>query len=355
MDISTIKGIIKECIKLIYICPQYRAIIKSLRDKTGSRVVLFGTPAHGNLGDQAIAISELDFLNSISNGRDVIEIPMPLFKTHQKLLRDCIRSDDTIIISGGGWMGNLWIHNEFTIREIVTDYLKNRVIIFPQTLYYTDDEEGRETAKKSKEIFVGHNNLILTVRDAQSFEYAKNNLGFTENTNLFFCPDMVVYGTLANVENNLSDRKKALLCLRRDIEKISDTESVKKILEDAGYAIKETTTVLKKLIPMNKREEIVKNKIKEFGDASLVVTDRLHAMLFSLLAGTPCLAHDNATGKVFGVGKYLKSNGMPVCLIDKLEISLIEDIDTNKRTFYLTDELNGYFRQLGEMVNLKEI
>ena len=355
MVTSTIKNVIKEYIKLFYICPQYRQILKNLKNSEDSKIVLFGTPAHGNLGDQAIAISELDFLNDISGIRQVIEIPMPLYKTHRKVLHKYIVSNDTIIISGGGWMGNLWLHNEITIREIVSDYKNNRVIIFPQTLYYTNNEDGRRTAIDTKDIFEKHSDLILAVRDLQSFEYARTHLGFTKKDKLIFCPDMVVYGTLATTENSFWGKKTVLLCLRNDIEKASDASQIKEIFEEAGYSIKETTTVLKKLVPINKREQIVKDKIKEFAEASIVVTDRLHAMIFSLLAGTPCFALDNVTGKVFGVGMYLRSNGLPVCLIEKLDVSMLKNVNFNKKNYYLTDELKKHFRKLGEIVNLKEI
>lgn len=354
MVISTTKSVIKESIKLLYTCPKYRDILNRLKKYRDSKIVLFGTPAHGNLGDQAIAISELKYLHDISENREVIEIPMPLYKTHRRLIRKYIGANDTIIISGGGWMGNLWIHNEITIREIVTDYINNRVIIFPQTLYYTDDEAGQKTAIETKSIFDKHNDLILSVRDSQSYEYAQLTLGFAEKHKLLFCPDMVVYGTLANEECSISKRKNALLCLRSDIEKANDTDYVRKILKNTGYDIRETTTVVNQLIPFSKREQIVKDKIREFGDASIVVTDRLHAMIFSLLSGTPCFAFDNATGKVFGVGEYLKESGMPVYLIDRMDASMIENVDFQKRKYYLTDELRRYFQQLGELVNSKE-
>lgn len=353
MAILTTKNAIKEYIKLLYTCPQYKKILDGLRKSRNSKIVLFGTPAHGNLGDQAIAISELAYLHDISNGREVIEIPMPLYKTHRWLLHKYIGNNDTIIISGGGWMGNLWIHNEITIREIVTDYKDNRIIIFPQTLYYTNDEAGRRTAIETKNIFEKHNDLILAVRDSNSFEYAKINLGFTKKDKLLFCPDMAIYGTLASVETLLTDKKVALLCLRNDIEKASNTSYVRKTLEDAGYEIIETTTVLKKLIPICKREQVVKDKIKEFAEASIVVTDRLHAMIFALLSGTPCFAFDNATGKVFGVGQYLKNSGLPVYLIDRIEVPMLENVDTKKGEYYLADELKGYFQRLGEVINLK--
>ena len=354
MAILTIKEKIKEYIKLIYICPEYKKILNNLEQDKEAKIILIGTPAHGNLGDQAIAISELDFLRKISDGRKTIEIPMPLYKVYRKFLQKHIGCNDTIIISGGGWMGNLWMHNEITIREIISDYINNKIIIFPQTLYYTNDADGRETADDTKRIFEKHTKLLLTVRDLHSFEFAKSNLGLPGNGKLLFCPDMALFGTLSySTTASLTNKKKALLCFRNDIEKVCSSGFVRDTLKKAGFEIKETTTVLDKLVPLRKRKQIVKEKIKEFGEASIVVTDRLHAMIFSLLAGTPCFAFNNATGKVFGVGQYLERSGMPVYLIDKMEMQMLEHIEIKKTNYNLPAELRGHFLNLADRINQK--
>lgn len=351
MDIMTIKSRIKEIIKLKYIYPEYHKIFKSLKNNYDSRIILFGTPAHGNLGDQAIAISELDFLQKISKNREIIEIPMPLFKTYRHTIKRYLTQKDTIIISGGGWMGNLWIHNEITIRQIIKDYPKNRVVIFPQTVYYTNDEAGKNTIIETRNVFCKHKDLILSVRDEKSYKCAEKELRMKPNQNLVFCPDMVVYGTLAKKNTVSQNNKVALLCLRKDVEKNSNTDHVMKVLADGGYSIKETTTVLNHLIPLETRLDKVEAKLSEFQSASIVVTDRLHAMLFAALTGTPCFAFDNATGKVFGVGKYLIENGFSIKLVHYLDASDLENLDLTKREYRLSKELNEYYMRLADIVN----
>lgn len=351
----TIKSKIKEFIKLIYICPNYRVILKRLKNNQSTKIVLFGTPAHGNLGDQAIAISELDYLQRIATERDIVEIPMPLFNTNRNRIKKYINPQDTIIISGGGWMGNLWIHNEITIRQIIMDYPDNRIIIFPQTLYYTNDEYGRKTAAATKNIFSNHKDLFLSVRDARSYECAEKELGLNAEKNLFFCPDMVVYGTLAQRIVHSPEKRTVLMCIRKDVEKISNTDNVRQVLLEAGYSIKETTTVLNHLIPLKKRFSAVREKLVEFQIASIVVTDRLHAMLFAIMAGTPCIAFDNVTGKVFGVGEYLAKCGLSIMLVDHLDLSDLENVKLKKRNYRLPDKLKQYYSRLATIVNNKEV
>lgn len=355
MGILDIKGTIKEYGKLICICPTYYKILSSLRKNKDSRIILIGTPAHGNLGDQAIAISEIDFLKKIADDRLVIEIPMPLYKSHRSTVKKYIHEQDIIIISGGGWMGNLWIHNEYTIRDIISDFINNKIIIFPQTLFYSNDDVGRKTLIETKKLFGMHEKLILTVRDEKSFECAKYGLKMKSGKNLFFCPDMVAYGTLSKELLVEPKQKIALTCLRNDIEKVLDNNDINDVLERHGYIVRTTTTVLNRLVPINQRRRIVENKIVEFQEASIVITDRLHAMLFAVLSGTPCIALNNVTGKVFGVGTYLKSNGASLEMVEMVDDQILGDFHLKKKQYKLCDELKSYFVQLGRLVNDEEM
>ncbi len=49
------------------------------------------------------------------------------------------------------------------------------------------------------------------------------------------------------------------------------------------------------------REFETERKFDEFRRARLVITDRLHGMIFAAITGTPCIALNNSSGKVEGV------------------------------------------------------
>lgn len=68
---------------------------------------------------------------------------MPMYHTQKEIIKNTVTPEDLVVISGGGWMGNLWIHNECVIREIVQNYPNNKIIILPQTVYYTCDNSNR--------------------------------------------------------------------------------------------------------------------------------------------------------------------------------------------------------------------
>ena len=54
-------------------------------------------------------------------------------------------------------------------------------------------------------------------------------------------------------------------------------------------------------VPAEVREFEVERKFDEFRRARLVITDRLHGMIFAAITGTPCIALNNSSGKVEGV------------------------------------------------------
>lgn len=48
------------------------------------------------------------------------------------------------------------------------------------------------------------------------------------------------------------------------------------------------------------------NKLSEYSKAKVVVTDRLHGMIFSAIVGTPCVCIDNVSHKVKNCYSWLK-------------------------------------------------
>lgn len=207
-------------------------------------------------------------------------------------------------------MGNLWLHNEITIRNIIKNYNNNKIIIFPQTIFYTDDEKGRKECKITSQYISNHKNLIICLREKRSYNFAKNNYKFQGNSKPVLCPDIVLFGSCEYAKKYPAKANKINICLRKDCEKVTDTreEMIEKILEYGE--IKEITTVVPRLIPLKNRTKELEKIWKEFSEGSITITDRLHGMLFSVLNQTPCIVLNNKTGKVFGVLEWIKSSNM---------------------------------------------
>lgn len=354
MGISTIKKAkehIKESIKLLYILPEYKLILEQYRKCKKRKIILIGSPAHGNLGDHAIAVSEINFIQDYKKDEVLFEIPTPLYKTHRQYLKQHIKSNDLVIISGGGWMGNLWVHNEIMIRNIIEDYSMNQIIIFPQTLYYTEDTDGKNVARETRDVLKNHKNLYLTVRDANSYYVAQQLFGINDK-HLLFCPDMVLYGTLASKNITKEKKKIALICMREDIEKAVNVIGIESITEVLGFCPVETTTVYTHLIKIKDRQRLLEKLITKYSEAEFMITDRLHAMIFSLLAGIPCYVFNNCTGKVFGVASYLSDADMPVKMFKNADEIKLEMLNLTGKQYKLNDELKEKFNQVGCLLSM---
>ena len=71
-------------------------------------------------------------------------------------------------------------------------------------------------------------------------------------------------------------------------------------LEARGLSVRKISTVVEEpsYIGAKNRDAILETKWAEFRSAEVVVTDRLHGMIFSAITGTPCVALDNVSRKV---------------------------------------------------------
>ena len=249
-------------------------------------------------------------------------------------------------------MGNLWLHNENVIREIIEEYQNNKVVILPQTVYYTFDEFGIEECKTTKEIFKKHNDLHIFVREKQSYDFIKQNFDLVGKSNVYLAPDMVLYGKGVETPKKCDiDKKNINICLRKDCE--SKQENVTEFLSEIKqkYNIKEINTIVKSPVPLKQRRKKLKEMWTNFANSKVTITDRLHAMLFSVLNGTPCIVLDNKTGKVFGVAEWLDDTN----LIDKAAslnevFEKIEKTSVWKHQSYDRKKLLNQFENMAEVI-----
>lgn len=277
--------------------------IKEKHIKYGKCIIFIATPSHGNLGDHAIVYSQYKMFESLGMSDKIVEIKSEDYSLFSDYIYSQVRSNDIIVIDGGGNMGTLWIHEEHKMRDIVNRFKNNKIIIFPETVFYSEDDFGKSEFEKSKLIYCNHNNLHICVRDKRSYELIKNEY---KPANIKYVPDIVLYLNELEFENN---REGAILCIREDKEKVTDDKlkiRIEKQLMLRGLDVKYSSTVINQYITKRDREKELYKKWKEFASAEIVITDRLHGMIFSAITGTPCIALNNSNGKVQGVYEWIK-------------------------------------------------
>ncbi len=268
-----------------------------------NKIYLFGTPVHGNLGDQAILLGEEKFLKDNFKNKKVIEVESIVVSKCYKLLK-ILAGKSTILIHGGGFLGSLWINEEEMFRKVLKTFTDNKIIVFPQTVYFSEDEEGRRIFEESKKIYKSHKDLYICCREKYSFDFMKKNM---PDVNVLLIPDMVLY---LDRLNDVFDRNNVLFCVRKDKEKVNyDFESLKDMLENKyNFNIDYTDTVIKNNIyTLKNRNNEVNKKINQFRKYKLVITDRLHGMVLAFLSNTPCLVFQNKSYKVKGVYEWINN------------------------------------------------
>lgn len=285
-------------------------IRKFQKDVPGGVFLVF-TPEHANLGDHAIALAETRLLQK--NNIPFLEITgAQLFKLAQYGFLDMLNGFP-IFINGGGNLGTLWPDIEEMIRLIIEKNPASPITIFPSTIHYENDEGGKGSFDLSKEIYNGHNDLTIYAREQISFDVMKG-----EYDDVRLMPDMV----LSLDERRTGERKGCILCLRDDVERtlsISQREQVKYQAELLfGVEVKEVSTVRDKNIAVSDREIALQQIFDELGGAELVITDRLHGMIFCAITGTKCVVLDSKSPKLRGCYRWI-CNLPYIIFADKVE------------------------------------
>jgi len=296
--------------KLIYLLSYIKHATKTtfrflFHGKKNKRIVLLATPTHGNLGDQAIVFAEKKMLASICPDYSVIEVENGAYRKCKGLVQRFVKETDIIVIDGGGNLGTIWPVEDDKITDIISTFRQNKIVIFPQTAFYDASDASNERIEKNRAAYAHAKDLTVLLRDMPSFDLFTSN--FSE-VDAALCPDIV----LSLEARRAFERNGILLCLRSDREKVISEGDVKRLeacLHEQGLQISYTDTVLKKSVRNHNRRRELRKKWSEFSRARLVVTDRLHAMIFAYITGTPCIAINNSSKKVEGSFHFIKDCG----------------------------------------------
>lgn len=315
------------------------------------KIVLFGSPEHCNMGDHAISIAEMQFLRDNFGNYHIVELSSGTFNRYTEIIRNFIKRKDILIVTGGGFLGNLWIKEELWVRRLIQMFPSNKIIIFPQTVYFTNDIAGEREKQKSVEIFSNHKKLIFFLRDQKSYHLVKSE--YKKLKFIGLAPDFVTY---LNLSAPHYTREEILLCLRDDKERVFDIKDVLvEYLEEKNLKYKFISTIAAGDYCNICDRDIKFREITDiFKKGRLVITDRLHAMLFAAITGTPCFALDNISGKVSGVYKwidylpYIFFIESPDQLKKELDHYLSSNADTNFD--YDNQNLQTYFQVIKKYI-----
>ncbi|QJX64179.1 polysaccharide pyruvyl transferase [Niallia circulans] len=300
-----------------------RIACNRLKNSEKPNILLVGTPEHGNLGDQAITFAERKFLNDNFEDFNIVELQFSEVKYCKERLKNILKKRDIIMLHGGGNLGIEYPAEEELRRDIINNFKNQKIILFPQTIYFEDSDNGEIELEKTREIYSSHNDLTLIAREKKSYSIMKNTF---KNNRVILTPDIVMYLNQSNVDAN---RKDVLFCFRNDVESILDENFKKQIIAllSSTHNVIISDTVVNYSIKKNKRDKELKRIWSAFNNSKLVITDRLHGMVFAAITSTPCIVFSNYNHKVKGTYNWLK------------HLSYIKFVENRGEVFQHIDEL----------------
>ena len=278
----------------------------SLKGKRKCLVLLAAD--YGNLGDVAIAYSQARYLSAHFPGYEIVYLPYRKTFSHLRSLKKVCNHDDIITLTGGGFMGDLYMGAEILRQLIFTVFKNYKIISFPQTAFFTQTVSGQFFLKQAIRIYSQCPNLELWARDKISYNLLKNAF---INNKVSFTPDIVM--TL-DCYDDTTIRKGITLCLRNDNEKKPETDIiVDKLIDkitnrgiDISYHDTHLGSVCLDIIQGHRELDKI---LYHFKSSELVITDRLHGMIFAFITGTPAIVLVNNYYKLSECYKWIKDCG----------------------------------------------
>lgn len=282
----------------------------------GARVALLDFPNHNNVGDNAIWLGELAYLER--RGAEIAYVC-----DLSSFCADALRArldDGIILLHGGGSFGSLWPRHQAFRERVVSDFPQHRIVQLPQTVDFTNEP----SLERARRVFGAHRDFVALVRDHDSLGVATGRLGLRAVA----CPDMAfALGALAR----RPPAKDILWLARTDHEAASPrpapngggVEVVDWLRGEPGrpwshgwaavtVRSRRAMATLMERQPSLRRgltpflgvafEQLAERRLRRglriLSRGRVVVTDRLHGHVLSLLLGIPHVLLDNRFGKV---------------------------------------------------------
>lgn len=287
-----------------------------------AKCTLVGTPSYGNLGDQLIAVAEMEFLRSIYGNESVFEVSENDVRYRFRRVKKYIKKDMTVYLQGGGNISDIWTDQEKLRKKIIKSF-DNKMIVFPQTVFFSNNICEHKILNKYKDT------VTVCAREKYTYELLKKN-----KIKTYLCPDMAFYlKKCYEHEFENQERYGIGVCIRNDFEKsyINAEEQIFNFLKDKNYEYEAFTTVIDEYITKAERKKKIDIILKYISGKELIITDRLHAMIMAYLTNTPCISLANQNKKVEGTYEWIK----------------------NVENIYFTKNLNDGLEHINQLISQK--
>jgi exopolysaccharide biosynthesis predicted pyruvyltransferase EpsI len=272
-------------------------------------VALLDYPNHVNIGDAAIWAGELAALRALGVRVGYTCDQRSYASGH---LRAALGPRSVILLHGGGNFGDLYPRHQRLRERVLADFPDRRTVQLPQSVAHA----GPETAARLRALAAGHRDLHVLARDRPSQAWFAEQAGIEAA----LCPDSalalgaltpsvprsgVLWLARTDPEAVASDVEPPAGVRRGDWPHASRAWDARRLASRLASAATSAAPGPGRLLwPAATRmfprlaAERLRTGAAFVGAARVVVTDRLHAHILSLLCGVPSVLCDNSTGKV---------------------------------------------------------
>ena len=295
-----------------------RDVVEALRAKTlavlGGLVprhascALLGFPDYGNVGDSAIWLGEAAALRAL-DARVAYACDA---RTYSAAALRARLPAGVILLTGGGNLGDLWERHQRFREQVIEAFPHLPVVQLPQTIHF----RSPANLDRARRVFRAHPDFTLLARDRRSLEVAERELG----VRTALCPDMAL--ALGRLDRPRRARAGVVALARSDVESAADLRRAigdrvwcTDWIDDVDTLATRATERLRTLARRHPRgfgalhravwlgyPRIAPDRGRRGGrilsGGRVVITDRLHGHILSLMLGIPHVVLDNSYGKV---------------------------------------------------------
>ena len=262
-------------------------------------------PEYGNVGDQAIAYATEKYIIDYFPEYCLVKVTEENTYKHMKTIQRVCAANDIIFLQGGGNMGSLYPQIERLRRFCIKCFPNNKIVSMPTTATYRDDKFGKREFKESLKVYNAHKKLILLAREKYTYDFLKENY---INARCLLVPDIVFY-LMNKIEITESERNCIMLCIRKEMESVLSeklrNDIIKEVLDrfPDGFIY---DTEIKRTVDSDIRDFEVLSMINQFKRTKMVITDRMHGMIFAAITRTPCIVLRSLDKKIAGTYQWIK-------------------------------------------------
>jgi pyruvyl transferase EpsO len=284
---------------------------RTLAEQLGGaeRVAMLDFPHHDNVGDSAIWWGEILSLRRL--GITVLHASdLPHY--HADIV-ERLPCDVPLLLHGGGNLGDLWPQYQEFREHIATAFPSRRFIQLPQSIHFTSLAREEQAAR----VMGAHANFTVLTRDRVSHAIARERMGL----NAVLCPD-AAFGI---EPEHVTPRKRPAAAVfrlwRTDKEAWGARDTTSQAMGSSDWLdegcdwrsrvdlaiarrlnarVASSTLALRAAVVLYNHAAVseVRRGGRILDQGELIITDRLHAVILSLLSGHRVVWSDNTYGKI---------------------------------------------------------